>query len=493
MTSVLSFCLPYGRGLFRGEKRSSSLSSIRITQDRRITMYENLSYKITFRTTGPYNKGTYEYSGKCVEKGGKYYIKSYEKITLDYKVFDYAISSIDFSNLYTPMLDSLGGFDEDKMPARRIDSGVVLFTSPNKTYAYDEAVTVISTKFNMETLSVKVKKDTPAANLKSEMGLYVLYGGSNYGTDEISNIEGVDTSKLGSYTATITFANNKKETMKVDVVEDYVEQWPSIRSHWTVGTTLEDLIENLKITLKGEGEVPVTGEMVTGWDSSTEGMRVIELKYKNFSKKYNINICEEYKIAGLINVSISGNYNISGFVPIEKGGDWRRNDVNLGYMWDDGPIRGVSLTDTEFGVSGFNKDKTGFQHLDVQYKGNTVKLLFYVYDSDNMPVIDRIYYKKLGYPGDTNVVYCPVPAGSQTGLVYKDVYIDGTLSEEKDVTAEMIPGIDFENVRTVDNSINHIAEYFIRAGNLDNIYVINDTFSVEGKSYSKKTYIAYHN
>lgn len=337
-------------------------------------------------------------------------------------------------------------------------------------------------------------KGTPQENLRSELGIIIICGGSNMvPISQVTEVEGVDTSKVGSYTATITYADDKTATMPVDVVDEFVESWPGLKRRcWKRGTDLSDVISGELIRLKSEGEVPVTADMITGWDSSKEGELEIELRYKSFSKKYSIVICKDYEIKSLTDVDISGNDYVSFYIPVEKGKSWRREGTEIELVKSDGSSVDVSLTDTALKVTGFDKNKTGFQLLDFSCYGFTSKLLFYVYDPDDKPIVNRYYYdiSKVFYK--TPSVTLKVPNESGTGLGYRDVYIDGTLSEENVVPAQMIPGFDYENIKTVESNAYDIIRNLVRAGNLKDIYVITDTFNVGGKSYSKKTYIGYY-
>jgi hypothetical protein len=180
-----------------------------------------------------------------------------------------------------------------------------------------------------------------------------------------------------------------------------------------------------------------------------------------------------------------------GFIPVEKGNDWRKEGTSISYSYSDDYIRDVSLADEDIEVIGFDKDKTGFQYLDIKYKGNTSKMLFYVYDKDNKPVIDRFYSQIFGGTvHDTKkVLYFPL---SVSDFCYRDLYIDGSMSNQINVGLDRLEGFDGENIKTVDFSIKDIAQRYIRIGDFDKIYTIKDSFSVGGVNYDSNTYVAFY-
>ena len=108
----------------------------------------------------------------------------------------------------------------------------------------------------------------------------------------------MDASKSGSYTAVITYGENKSVSYPVDVVDDYVTSWPGFNNSYQTGTKLSDIIgEVYPLRLAKEGIVNPTSDMVTGWDSSVRAKRH-EFKYKEFSREYKNKIYEEVNNRG---------------------------------------------------------------------------------------------------------------------------------------------------------------------------------------------------
>lgn len=249
-----------------------------------------------------------------------------------------------------------------------------------------------------------------------------------------------------------------------------------------------------------EGIVNPTSDMVTGWDSSVAGEKTIEFKYKEFSREYKIKFIEEDDIIaenlyGLFQ-SKDGTFTNVSYFYVPKGKELKgRVNIELTFQLNNGSSESVKFDNSQLEINGFDKDKTGFQYTDVSYKGCNCKILVYVYDDGSKPVIDRYYYRSYLTSLNNKIIYLEVPESDSLGdFVYRDVYIDGSLSDSKNVSADRLEGFDLNNIKTFSESEydNDLARKQIRAGNLSNVYAIKDQFTVDGKKYNKTTYVAFY-
>lgn len=282
LLAVLIICLmPFSGCELFGDNVKFTLEYKDESTEGVFTMHNDLTFNFSVKNyVQSYYYGSIEYSGVCIEKDGNYYISEFDSALMKSYAFGYTLCDIDYGNRlkagnYSGLGYILGNINEDSF-VTYLGTKVLLLKNPKKKYAIGEAAAVVTNNFDSDTQSIKILKNTANTNLKEAMGLYVVYGSGNYDADGIGKIEGIDTSKTGSYTATVTYGDNKTITLPVNVVEDYVKNWPYIRYNWLVDTELSDVINNLRFSTGTKSQIAVTEDMIKGWDSQTEGEKTIE-------------------------------------------------------------------------------------------------------------------------------------------------------------------------------------------------------------------------
>lgn len=203
---------------------------------------KDLSFEMSFKMfLNSYSHNVYEYKGDCVKIGSAYYISNINEINIYSKAFGYNVLHFDYSGTVTDLPTTLSCITENNMAAPFLK--MTLLKKEGVTYSENEAVTVYSTKYNITSKSIKLIKGTDSNNLAGDLGLHFIYGSGETtpvsdDDDNFISIEGVDASKTGSYTAVITYGENKSVSYPVDVVDDYVTSWPGFNNSYQPGTKL---------------------------------------------------------------------------------------------------------------------------------------------------------------------------------------------------------------------------------------------------------------
>lgn len=137
--------------------------------------------------------------------------------------------------------------------------------------------------------------------LKSDLYLTVMY--ADFSNKEVkvdkSMVSGFDTSKAGSYTMTVNylgFVARAEYTVENTVVNISVDSG-SIPTSVQKGSNLDLTNARLSVNYKDgtKDTLPITIDMVTGFDSATEGQRTLYIRYKEFSTNYAYEVVDSYK------------------------------------------------------------------------------------------------------------------------------------------------------------------------------------------------------
>ena len=301
----------------------------------------------------------------------------------------------------------------------------------------------IDVKDNIKSITMK---DTPKTEYKYGEKLDVT-GGTitvvrNSGKTETvditeSMIKGYNPNKLGEQLITVTY-KDKTTTYKVNV-KDYLKDINIVKPN--------DLVykigENIK--LAGGKVIPVMASgisttpidmtsaevQISGFDSSSEGAKLIKVTYKGFTKTFGITVVDPLSNMIIKTLPDKTDYRYGEELDVTGG--------TIEIIKESGTSKVINITKDM--VSGYNPKKLGSQTLTVTYEGLTQQFIVNVED-----YISKIEIKK---PQKTEYEYGE--SLDLTGGKVSIIMASGKVEETVDMTASMISGYDKtkEGIQTI--------------------------------------------
>ena len=252
-------------------------------------------------------------------------------------------------------------------------------TAENKSYTHEDIFT-ISIVENASIVSISVE-DIP--NKKEyiqnyeELDLEGAVLNVNYSDGTIIRIDiepdmvtGFDNTTLGTNTITVTYQGFEttfdveiveKEILEIVVLNGYINEYPLNASGFNNYGMMIEVRYNDETT----EEVPVTGSMLSGFDSSSLGIKTMTVNYYGFETTFEIEIVpEENEITSLILIE----------EPDKK--EYVQNSENLDMAgavleatYSDGTTSVIDIEGAT--VTGFDNSILGTQTITITYEGVT--------------------------------------------------------------------------------------------------------------------------
>lgn len=275
----------------------------------------------------------------------------------------------------------------------------------------------------IEKMTVKGKTDYMVGEAFAGATLTVNYSDGARKTVDVTDdmISGFDTSVAGSRAVTVTY-RGKIATLDITVTELYasgIAVDPESKAEYLVGGSYADGDARIVITYTdGNAQtLPVTADMVSGLDTSTEGEKTVAVNYGRLAASYTVNVRLPRVTAATVASSTRTKYRVGdGF-----GG------ATLDVEYEDGTSGSVTITDGE-SISGFDTQSVGTRTVRVAYRNRTVD-----YDIEVLKAIASVVVTggtRLYAIGDTF-------KGAALGVEYAD----GS-TETLQATEEMLTGFD---------------------------------------------------
>lgn len=215
-------------------------------------------------------------------------------------------------------------------------------------------------------------------------------------TDDTIKVTGYDKTKLGEQTLTITYSE-KTTTLKITVIKKEIESIsiktkPKKQSYF-VGESLD--LTNGVITVHYNDSTTKdismknTSVTTTKFNSETSGEQTITVKYSDKTATFKVQVNE-------IVISTLTIKTMPSKVVYQKGENLNLQDGILLKKYNNGTNQEVSMTDTSVTISGYNKNETGTQTIQLETEGKRVSLEVVVNEKEpsSERVLDSISISK---------------------------------------------------------------------------------------------------
>ena len=283
-------------------------------------------------------------------------------------------------------------------------TSVVLKTQPNKTvYEYGD-------KLDLTGATIEVTKGSGKTTIPV--------------TQEM--VSGYNPEQLGDQELTVTY-EGVEATDKINVtVNDKVigiELTAPTKTKYEIGDEL-DLAGGKITTIMASGakgqEIALTDDMVTGFDSKTEGQKELTVTYGEFSEKFTVTVSDEIK-----GIDLEGTPKTEYIY----GEEFDVSDLELIVHKSSGDVR---IPVTQEMIKGYDKTQEGDQRVTIEYEGQVVT---------ELQVNVKNPVQKLEWITKPKTAYVVKDELDVTGGKIKATKADGTY-EEISLTKEMVTGYD---------------------------------------------------
>lgn len=243
-------------------------------------------------------------------------------------------------------------------------------------------------------------------------------------TIKLSNtmVSGYNPNKLGEQKLTVTYKG--KTTNYVVNVEDYIADISIVKPNKLVYKLNEELdLSGGKVSVimaSGAATSPVamTNAMIQGFDSSSEGAKLIKVTYQGITKTFGITVVDELSSVTLKTLPDKLDYRYGENLELTGGA--------LEVIKESGATKTVKLTKDM--VLGYNPKKLGQQKITVTYEG--FKNEFYVNVED--------YVSKLNIEKPTKLEYEYGESLDLSGGKVSVIMASGKIDETVQMTASMV-------------------------------------------------------
>ena len=229
-------------------------------------------------------------------------------------------------------------------------------------------------------------------------------------------VSGFDTTTASKKTLTITY-EGKTTTYEIEVIEDVVIKLEETNFKYNYVVKDEFVNANLNVTYhSGKTEtIPLTLDMIKGFDTTTPGTKTLIISYKNKTLEVEIVV----NTAKLTSIKVKEGYKDTYYIGDEFG------QATLILTYDNGDVIETPLTLAM--IKGFDTSTVGKKTLTITYEGNEIEVI-----EDVITNIEVISLKNKYYVGTTIDL---------TGASLKVNYQSGK-SENVSIKANMITGFD---------------------------------------------------
>lgn len=179
-------------------------------------------------------------------------------------------------------------------------------------------------------------------------------------------------------------ACNKKELSDIEVVEP-------AKKTYLLGESID--MKDLDVyALFSDGTRDLLAKdqyVVSGFDSSTTGIKVINIVYKGITKTFEVTIIGGQANDQIAYITISGSYKVD----YEIGETFNDDGIIVTVTYKDASTK--VLKETEYSISGFNTDTVGSRTLTVSYEGFHTTFTILVSNQPEVGVSKQQAYQKL--------------------------------------------------------------------------------------------------
>ena len=305
----------------------------------------------------------------------------------------------------------------------------------DKTYTKDFVVTVKDTISEISLNDKDLKKIYKYGdNLDlSNLSINVKYNSGKTENIPVTTgmISGYNPQKLGDQELTITY--NEKSLKTSVTIKDYIKDiklTPPTKNEYKINESLSlaggSITEVMASGVNGN-TISLTKNMVSGFDSTTPGIKKITVTYEGFSK--------------IFEVAVINNVNHIEVIPPTKTNYKYGEDLNLAgssikVVMEDGTIRNEKITKDM--ITGYEKTTPGQQMITVTYKDdkqNTYTGYFSV-------TVGEDYIKEMKFVSPTKKQYIIGDTLDLTGGSITEVYASGKLGNKYNLTKDIVSGFD---------------------------------------------------
>ena len=305
----------------------------------------------------------------------------------------------------------------------------------DKTYTKDFVVTV---KDTISEISLNDKDFKKIYKYGDNLDLSNLSINVKYNSGKTENIpvttgmiSGYNPQKLGDQELTITY--NEKSLKTSVTIKDYIKDiklTPPTKNEYKINESLSlvggSITEVMASGVNGN-TISLTKNMVSGFDSTTPGIKKITVTYEGFSK--------------IFEVAVINNVNHIEVIPPTKTNYKYGDDLNLAgssikVVMEDGTIKNEKITKDM--ITGYEKTTPGQQMITVTYKDdkqNTYTGYFSV-------TVGEDYIKEMKFVSPTKKQYIIGDTLDLTGGSITEVYASGKLGNKYNLTKDMVSGFD---------------------------------------------------
>ena len=315
-------------------------------------------------------------------------------------------------------------------------------TAENKSYTHEDIFT-ISIVENASIVSISVE-DIP--NKKEyiqnyeELDLEGAVLNVNYSDGTIISIDiepdmvtGFDNTTLGTNTITVTYQGFEttfdveiveKEILEIVVLNGYINEYPLNASGFNNSGMMIEVRYNDETT----EEVPVTGSMLSGFDSSSLGIKTMTVNYDGFTATFEIEIVEP-TVTG---ISVEKLPNKTQYLQNYEMLDLEGAKLQVSY--NNGTTQIIDVTEDM--VTGFDNSIVGTNIINVSYEGFEITFEIEIVPEEN----EITSLTLVEGPNKTEYIQ-EYETLDLTGIVLEIEYSDGT-TEAVDVNDTIISGFD---------------------------------------------------
>ena len=305
----------------------------------------------------------------------------------------------------------------------------------DKTYTKDFVVTV---KDTISKISLNDKDFKKIYKYGDNLDLSNLSINVKYNSGKTENIpvttgmiSGYNPQKLGDQELTIIY--NEKSLKTSVTIKDYIKDiklTPPTKNEYKINESLSlagGSITEVMASGVNENTISLTKNMVSGFDSTTPGIKKITVTYEGFSK--------------IFEVAVINNVNHIEVIPPTKTNYKYGEDLNLAgssikVVMEDGTIRNEKITKDM--ITGYEKTTPGQQMITVTYKDdkqNTYTGYFSV-------TVGEDYIKEMKFVSPTKKQYIIGDTLDLTGGSITEVYASGKLGNKYNLTKDIVSGFD---------------------------------------------------
>ena len=305
----------------------------------------------------------------------------------------------------------------------------------DKTYTKDFVVTV---KDTISEISLNDKDFKKIYKYGDNLDLSNLSINVKYNSGKTENIpvttgmiSGYNPQKLGDQELTIIY--NEKSLKTSVTIKDYIKDiklTPPTKNEYKINESLSlagGSITEVMASGVNDNTISLTKNMVSGFDSTTPGIKKITVTYEGFSK--------------IFEVAVINNVNHIEVIPPTKTNYKYGEDLNLAgssikVVMEDGTIRNEKITKDM--ITGYEKTTPGQQMITVTYKDdkqNTYTGYFSV-------TVGEDYIKEMKFVSPTKKQYIIGDTLDLTGGSITEVYASGKLGNKYNLTKDIVSGFD---------------------------------------------------